>query len=220
MPWSCFLKHNWGDKCLIFYLLGFLCACYCSFPKLSVLKPIRWPICVLFCFFSLERVFLESVLSCSSWPGYSLNMLHPSHRHFQLVENVLCFAPTPFLSPLPCVGRCTRDVLESCVSKDIFFPIFPPNLEDIAGLPPASLLRGWYQPDPWSFTCDLFILSRSFHGLLFIPGFWKFHNNMPFVGWCFFFLSHQLNLTFANSCSSVPWNVLNYFFENHLFHIF
>lgn len=118
------------------------------------------------------------------------NMLH-GHPHFQLLESLLCFSPIPFLNPFPCFGRCMREILESYVSENIFTPVFPPRLEGIAQLPLMLLWRGWCRPDPWSFPCDLLILSRSFHSLLFICGVLKFRSNMPlWVG--FFFPSYQL----------------------------
>lgn len=56
--------------------------------------------------------------------------------------------------------------------------------------------------------------------LLFICGVLKFHNDTALWDGSFFFLFHQLSLTFGNSYSSVPWNFLNYFFENDFSHIF
>lgn len=72
----------------------------------------------------------------------------------------------------------------------------------------------------WSpvFLCDLISLE-GFRVFSLSLIFWNF----IVIFFCglvvFFFLSQQLNMTLANSCSSFLWNVVNYFFENDHFHI-
>lgn len=97
--------------------------------------------------------------------------------------------------------------------ENIFIPIFPPNLEGIALFPPALPLRGWCHSDPQSFICDL-ILSRIVSRIFSLSPIFLNFIVIFFCGLVIvvFFLSQQLNMTLANSCSSFLWNVLNCFF--------
>lgn len=141
------------------------------------------------------------------------------------MEDLLCFDPPPqhthtlFLKIASlCWPLHERNFGTSCVWKHVHAHF------------PSMFGRHWAVAssvaveNPMPVWCPVFhtwpVQSLETFRLLFIRGVLKFHNDTALWD-VLFLLFHQLSLTFGNSYSSVPWNFLNYFFENDFFlHLF
>lgn len=177
----------------------------------TVLKHIRYPISVMFCCF-LWRAYSWN-LSCpiSIWAGYSSSF--PPSWEFAFLCSPYHFLVS-FLILASAWERFWNLVWKHLRSH------FPSKFGRHCSVPFSIALRGWCHSDPQSFICDLTlsrIVSRIFSlSPIFLNFIVIFFCGLVIV---VFFLSQQLNMTLANSCSSFLWNVLNCFFENDHFHI-
>lgn len=138
--------------------------------------------------------------------GSSLNMLWDSPPHSNFLRSNFALLQHPLLIPSLLAGPWQRNFRILCVWK-LPHGQLPSSLEGSALLPAVMVGgRRWAHPvfHPRSASLlDVFTL------------FWNF-TVLCLGGLGFFFLSHQLSLTHANSCSSVLWHFLNYFFEKYL----
>lgn len=141
---------------------------------------------------------------------YSLNMLHGSHSHFQLLENFLCFARQhPFLIPFLVLAGA-REKFWNLVSWKRLQVHFP-------------LSFGRHCSVASSVTVERLIWSPVFHTwpVQSLETFIVFFLSLAFQNFIMIWLCGLASFFFPINCAwhletLILWNFLNYFFENDL----